>query len=80
MKPDVLEIEPATSLAVPVPKTANRVGSIDAFRGFVMLLMLTEALDVEDIVKALPGNHFWAFWGHQLSHSEWIGCSLFDLI
>lgn len=80
MNPTVLETEQTTSIAVPAKRVVNRVGSIDAFRGFVMLLMMTEALDVEDIVKALPGNHFWVFCGHQLSHSQWIGCSLFDLI
>ena len=58
----------------------NRVGSIDAFRGFVMLLMLSEVLDITGVAKALPGNGFWAFLAYQQSHVEWVGCSLHDLI
>jgi len=58
----------------------NRFGSIDAFRGFVMLLMLSEVLDITGIAKALPGNGFWAFLAYQQSHVEWVGCSLHDLI
>lgn len=74
------EIEPAASIATPVKGLANRVGSIDAFRGFVMLLMLAEAMDISDVAKSFSGNGFWTFLNHQFSHSSWIGCSLFDLI
>jgi|SRR5665213_1457824 len=68
------------SVAAPARGLGNRVGSIDAYRGFVMLLMLSEALAIPDVANAFPGNRFWAFLGHQWSHSTWIGCSLFDLI
>jgi heparan-alpha-glucosaminide N-acetyltransferase len=80
MNAATLEIEQTTSIAVPAKGLANRVGSIDAFRGFVMLLMMTEALDIPEIAKNLSGSGFWTFLNHQLSHSSWIGCSLFDLI
>ena len=80
MNPAVLETEPTTSIAVPAKGMAARIGSIDAFRGFVMLLMMTEALGIPDVAKNLSGSGFWAFLNHQLSHSSWIGCSLFDLI
>ena len=80
MNAATLEIEQTTSIAVPAKGLANRVGSIDAFRGFVMLLMMTEALDIPEIAKSLSGSGFWTFLNHQLSHSSWIGCSLFDLI
>ncbi|MDB6019071.1 MAG: hypothetical protein JWR19_3560, partial [Pedosphaera sp.] len=72
-------VQPA-ALAVPAPAMGRRVGSIDAFRGFVMLLMMTEVLDIPDVAKNLSGSGFWTFLNHQLSHSAWIGCSLFDLI
>ena len=58
----------------------ERVDAIDVFRGWVMLLMLSEVLDVEDVAKALPGSKFWAFINYQQSHVDWIGCSLHDLI
>jgi predicted acyltransferase len=64
----------------PVGKTVERLDSIDTYRGWIMLLMMSEVLDVEDVAKALPGSKFWAFINYQQSHVEWIGCSLHDLI
>jgi predicted acyltransferase len=69
-----------TAIAAPAQAVGSRVGSIDAFRGFVMLLMMSEVLGVDAVAKALPGNHFWAFMNGLQSHVEWIGCSLHDLI
>jgi predicted acyltransferase len=80
MNAAVLEPQPTASIAAPLKGLVNRVGSIDAFRGFVMLLMMTEAMDISDVANHLPGSGFWAFLNHELSHSAWIGCSLFDLI
>ncbi len=74
---DPREIVPVANQALGLE---SRVGSIDAYRGIVMLLMLSEALDIPDVASAVPGNGFWAFLGRQWSHSPWIGCSLFDLI
>src|SRR5580704_874874 len=70
----------STVAAVPAKWMAERVGSIDAFRGLVMLLMMSEVLNVDVVAKALPGSGFWAFLNHQQSHVDWIGCSLHDLI
>lgn len=58
----------------------DRLSSLDAYRGFVMLLMLAEVLHWEDIAKAVPGNAFLALMGHHQSHVSWEGCSLHDLI
>ncbi len=58
----------------------GRVASFDAYRGLVMLLMMGEALQFESVSEALPGNRFWSFLAHQQTHSEWIGCTLHDLI
>ena len=80
MNAAILELEPMTPIAMPPKGLVNRVGSIDAFRVFVMLLMLTEALDIPDVASNLPDSRFWSFLNHELSHSSWIGCSLFDLI
>ena len=72
--------DPSNRIDLQAGKAMNRVASIDAYRGFVMLLMLSEVLTIPDVAKALPGNWFWAFLGLQWSHSPWLGCSLFDLI
>jgi predicted acyltransferase len=68
------------SVAAPPIEPGRRLGSLDAYRGFVMVLMLSEVLGVDEVAKALPGNRFWAFINQQQSHAEWIGCSLHDLI
>ena len=60
--------------------TTTRLGSIDAFRGLVMLLMMAEVLHFTGVARALPESGFWAFLSHHQSHVEWVGCSLHDLI
>jgi heparan-alpha-glucosaminide N-acetyltransferase len=80
MSAAMLEMEQTNPIATPVQGLGNRVDSIDVFRGFVMLLMMTEALDISDVAKSLSGNAFWIFLDHQFNHSSWTGCSLFDLI
>ena len=59
---------------------ATRLASIDAYRGFVMLLLLAEALQLGTVAKALPQSDFWAFLAFHQSHVPWAGCSLHDLI
>ena len=60
--------------------TGGRLASIDAYRGFVMFLMMAEVLDLEKVAKKLPDSGFWAFLAYHQTHVEWIGCSLHDLI
>jgi heparan-alpha-glucosaminide N-acetyltransferase len=54
--------------------------AMDAYRGFVMLLMMGEVLQFARVSQAFPGNPFWAFLAFNQSHVEWFGCSLHDLI
>jgi heparan-alpha-glucosaminide N-acetyltransferase len=58
----------------------GRLLSIDVYRGFVMLLLLAEALRSCDVAGALPGSVFWALFCHHQSHVPWVGASLHDLI
>ena len=62
---------------LPAPQ---RVSSVDAYRGFVMLLMMAEVLRFSKVAEAFPDSNFWAFVGFQQSHVSWVGCSLHDLI
>src|SRR6185436_2235874 len=57
-----------------------RLGSIDAYRGFVMFLMMAEVWKFHRIAEARPDNFFWRFVAYHQSHVPWIGCSLHDLI
>jgi len=62
------------------PALAVRLGSIDAYRGFVMLLMMAEILRLSEVSKLLPSSEFWKFLAFHQSHVPWAGCSLHDLI
>jgi heparan-alpha-glucosaminide N-acetyltransferase len=75
-------VSTVTSEQTAPAKTAlpARLGSLDAYRGLVMFLMMAEVLELRRVSRALPGNGFWEFLAHHQSHVEWVGCSLHDLI
>ena len=54
--------------------------AVDTYRGFVMLLMMAEVVQLSRVAKALPGNGFWNFLAYHQTHVEWAGCSLHDTI
>lgn len=58
----------------------SRFASIDAYRGFVMFLMMAEVLHFSRVSRALPDSKIWAFLAYQQSHVAWVGCVLHDLI
>lgn len=64
--------------ALPDPKA--RLASLDAFRGFVMFLMLAEAMRLWTLQTAYPDSRLWAFVAFHTTHVPWQGCSLHDLI
>ena len=59
---------------------APRLTSLDAYRGFVMLLMMGEVLQFAQVSQACPGSGFWRLLARQQTHTEWVGCTLHDLI
>jgi heparan-alpha-glucosaminide N-acetyltransferase len=81
--PIVSEPQGATKTAAPEIAreiVSPRVASVDAYRGFVMLLMMAEVLDFCGVSENIPASGFWKFLCHQQSHVDWVGCSLHDLI
>ncbi|MCX6952521.1 MAG: DUF5009 domain-containing protein [Verrucomicrobia bacterium] len=66
--------------AMPGGARPGRLASLDAYRGFVMLLMMAEVLRLRRVAQALPESGVWRFLASQQSHVEWVGCSLHDLI
>jgi heparan-alpha-glucosaminide N-acetyltransferase len=59
---------------------AARNTAVDAYRGFVMLLMMAEVLRLPAVSQAFQGDWFWGFLAFNQSHVEWAGCSLHDTI
>jgi heparan-alpha-glucosaminide N-acetyltransferase len=80
---------PATSpravAASAIPTTAapgagQRLVSLDAYRGFVMLAMASEGLAIAHVAKKFPDSKVWQAVGYQFEHVPWVGCAAWDLI
>jgi predicted acyltransferase len=57
-----------------------RLMSMDAYRGFVMFLMMAEILHLSRVASANPDSIAWKILAWNQTHVEWFGCSLHDLI
>ena len=71
-----------SAIKEPAPRTtiSERLGSLDAFRGTIMLLMLNEATRLPFVARSFPHSAIWAFLAFNTEHVDWQGCSLHDLI
>ena len=52
----------------------TRILSLDAFRGFVMFLMLAEAMHLMNVRRAYPDSTFWSWVAFNTTHVPWQGC------
>lgn len=68
------------STAINPVTPAGRIASVDVYRGFVMLLMMGEALSFQNVAKALPDSNTWQILAFNQSHVPWTWCSLHDMI
>ncbi len=73
-KPLLTPTSPGTTGALP------RNTAVDAYRGFVMFLMMAEVLRLAQVARGFEGNWFWQFLAFNQSHVPWAGCSLHDTI
>lgn len=78
--PPTASLRPSTVARAKTALMPQRLASLDAYRGFVMFLMLAEVLSLGAVAAAMPGNPVWEFLAFHQSHVEWVGCSLHDLI
>jgi predicted acyltransferase len=54
--------------------------AVDAYRGFVMLLMMGEVMSFASVAQAFPGSLFWRILAFNQTHVEWSGMGLHDTI
>ncbi|HZK80342.1 MAG TPA: DUF5009 domain-containing protein, partial [Humisphaera sp.] len=75
--------------AIAPPETVfSRLVSLDAYRGIIMVLMISAGLQIGGVVKRFDSSPQWKhlhtpIWSQlafQTDHTEWTGCSLWDLI
>jgi predicted acyltransferase len=83
MESTVLPAETTTATTAAARAAAiipGRVTSVDVYRGFVMLLMMSEVLSFDKVSEALPGSSFWKIVAFNQSHVPWVWLSLHDMI
>lgn len=68
-------------------KPGDRLVSLDAYRGFIMLAMASGGLAIPGVVKEMAKANpdgavppVWQFLAFHTDHVPWIGCSFWDLI
>ncbi|HUY37142.1 MAG TPA: heparan-alpha-glucosaminide N-acetyltransferase domain-containing protein [Pirellulales bacterium] len=64
-------------------RAPERLVSLDAYRGFIMLAMASGGFAVANVFKAnesLRDSETWRFLAYQLDHVAWTGCACWDLI
>jgi predicted acyltransferase len=68
-------------MSVSTTSTPARLVSLDAYRGFIMLVMASGGFAFAEVAKNhFPENPAWDFLASQFSHVAWTGCSFWDLI
>ena len=65
---------------VVVEQKMQRNIAVDAYRGFVMLLMMAEVLEFARVARSFPDSIVWRILAYNQSHVEWVGMSLHDTI
>src|ERR1035441_5327931 len=75
-----IDLTLATPAAAALPPKPPRNVAGDAYRGFVMLLMMAEVLEFARVSLSFPGNWFWSILAYHQTHTQWAGCSLHDMI
>jgi predicted acyltransferase len=72
------EAPPSPPATKPKPE---RLVSLDAYRGFIMIAMASSGFAFARAVKEFKlGGPVWDFLAFQFEHVPWIGCSFWDLI
>src|SRR5437764_11257296 len=71
--------EPVVSVAAAAPKV-ERLMSLDAYRGFVMLLMISSGFGIVEVSRTFADSGWWRFLAYETDHAPWRGCTLWDLI
>ena len=64
----------------PTVDPSARLGSLDAYRGFVMICLAANGFGIAATAKNFPDSVFWETLKFQFEHVPWGGCAFWDLI
>jgi predicted acyltransferase len=73
-------MEPEPTPPPYAPPKPERLLSLDAYRGFLMLVLATSAFQIHKVAAGLKQGPVWTFLSYQFSHPEWRSCSFWDLV
>jgi heparan-alpha-glucosaminide N-acetyltransferase len=59
---------------------SERLTSLDAYRGAIMLLMASSGLGLGEVARQFPDSGLWQFLARQTGHTQWAGFTLWDII
>jgi heparan-alpha-glucosaminide N-acetyltransferase len=75
-----LEALRMSETVVGIEQKLQRNIAVDAYRGFVMLLMMGEVLEFARVAHSFPNSVTWRILAFNQTHTEWVGMSLHDTI
>ena len=64
----------------PTVDPSARLGSLDAYRGFVMICLAANGFGIAATAKNFPDSSLWQSLRFQFDHVPWVGCAFWDLI
>ena len=62
------------------PSPSQRLGSLDAYRGLVMVALASRGFGIAATANNFPESSVWQTLGDQFEHVPWVGCGFWDLI
>ncbi|MEZ6049337.1 MAG: DUF5009 domain-containing protein [Planctomycetaceae bacterium] len=74
------EKKPTTTRIPAMTKNNPRLASLDAFRGFVMLTMVSGGLALGSLAQNFPDKEIYQLLAEHTEHVAWAGCVFWDLI
>ncbi len=74
--PTAAKVPSRRAETTPEVKSGGRLVSLDAYRGFIMLLLIAEGFGL----GVLENHSGWQWLSHQVDHAAWEGCTFWDLI
>jgi heparan-alpha-glucosaminide N-acetyltransferase len=77
---DRQQTEPLLSPASGWADRPARLTSLDAYRGFIMMLPVSGGFGLRSVAQEFPDSGFWRVLGYQFDHVPWSGGAFWDLI